>query len=279
MRTQLLQWSVLVLGLTAASCSNGPAPPQPGSPAFLWGGAQTTFRAGDVLRTGESLQRIISTDNEFTARARPWSIVISAGVTQGYLELADAYDVAAKANRANPMPFNKEASALRSLASSSALEFAQGVHGFLDKDKDEKVLLAFEYPTGAAAQPPALARVSSGILIQESEREALKKAMVQRGVLLMLCRVVGSPDDTAKTLETMKGPEVRIPRATFMYAVAKALHDESALFGGTKLDRPDRLKMMCTEALETLKGVPENKDTKQLMAKIQASLKKIKGSV
>ncbi len=277
MRTHLLQWSVLVLGLTLSSCSLGPAPPQPGTPAFFWAGAQTTYRAGDILRTDENLQQLIATDNEFTARARPWAIVIAAGVTQGYLELADAYDVAAKANRANPMPFNKEASTLRSLASSSALEFAQSVHVFLGKDKDPNVLLAFEYPTaGAVSQPSGIDKIKTGVLIQESERDALKKAMVQRGVLLTLCRAAGSPDDVAKTQETMKAAEVRIPRATFLYAVAKALYDESAIFGGTKLDRPDRLKVMCDEATEALKGVPENKDTKALKGKIDGTLKKIK---
>ena len=143
----------------------------------------------------------------------PWALVVSAGVMQGYLDLADAYDVAAKANRANPMPFNKEASTLRSLAGATGLEFAQTVHQFQEKNKDASVLLAFEYPTaGAAAPPPAIDKIKSGVLIQDSEREALKKAMVQRGVLLALCRAAGSPGDPAKTQETMKAPEVRVPR-------------------------------------------------------------------
>ncbi len=278
MRTQLLQWSVLALGISLAGCSSGPAPPQPGTPAFSWNGAQTTFHSGDVLRTSENLQQLIKTDNPYTVRARPWAIVVSAGITDGFAELADNYDNGAKANRNNPMPFRKQSNTQRTMASSSALEFAESVHQFLSKDADPNVQLAFEYPPGSATQPPGLAKVAGGLLIQESEAASLQSAMLQRGVLRMLCRMAGNPDDPAKTLEMMKGPEVRVPRATFLFAVAKALYDQSALFGGTKLDRPDRLKVLCTQALECLREVPEGKDTKQLTDKIQASLKKIKAT-
>jgi hypothetical protein len=279
MRTQLLQWSVLALAAALAGCSSkGPAPPQPGTPAFYWGGAQTTFRSGDLLRTSENLQRLIKTESEFAARARPWAIIVSAGLSQGYANLADTYDTGAKANRNNPATFRRQSNRLRAMASSAALEFAEGVHQFLGKDKDANVLLAFGYPPGSAAEPPGVAKVAGGMLVQESEAAALETAMAQRGVLMTLCRLTGNPDDTAKTLEAMKAPEVRVPRATFLLAVAQTLYDQSDLFGGKKLDRPDRLKVMCTEALEVLKEVPESKEAKQLTGKIQASLKKIKAT-
>jgi hypothetical protein len=279
MRTQLLQWSALVLGIALAGCSSsGPAPPRPGTPAFSWNGAQTTFRSGDVMRTSENLQQLIKSDNPFTVRARPWAIIVSAGIAQGFSELADTYDTGAKANRNNPMPFRRQSNTLRTMASGAALELAEGVHQFLAKDADPNVQLAFEYPPGSAAQPPGLAKVSGGLLVQESEAASLQNAMLQRGVVMALCRMAGNPDDTAKTVEMMKAPDARVPRATFLLAVAKSLYEQSALFGGTKLDRPDRLKVLCTQALECLREVPENKDTKQLADKIQASLKKIRAS-
>ena len=279
MRTQLLQWSVLALAATLAGCaSKGPAPPRPGTPAFYWGAAQTTFHNGDLVRTSENLQRLIKSENEFTARARPWAIVVSAGIAQGYSELADTYETGAKANRNNPMPFHRQSNVLGTMASSASLEFAETVHRFLGSDKDANVLLAFEYPPGSAAEPPGVARVAGGMPVQESEEAALESAMTQRGVLMTLCRLMGNTDDTAKTLEAMKAPEVRVPRATFLLAVAQTLYDQSELFGGKKLDRPDRLKVMCDEALEALKEVPESKESKQLTGKIQASLKKIRAS-
>ena len=79
-----------ILGLLAAgvSCSSGPQPPQPGTPGFYWAAAKETYRSGDFLKTSENLQRILATENEFSARARAWDTVISSGLTQAYIELA-----------------------------------------------------------------------------------------------------------------------------------------------------------------------------------------------
>jgi hypothetical protein len=202
--------------------------------------------------------------------------VIAGGLAQGYSELADDFDAGARMNRANPTPFRKQATVLRSLASNAAMEFAEGVHLFLDKDKQPNVTLAFEFPSGGAAQPGGIKKVMGGALIQDSERELLLNEMLQRGVVLNVSRAVGSPDDTAKALEKFKTGEVSVPRATFLYAAAKSLFEQAELFGPTKLDQPNRLVLMCREATEALESIPETKETKQLLGKIQAARKKIK---
>jgi hypothetical protein len=265
-----------IVGLLAAgtSCSSGPQPPQPGTPAFFWAAANETYRAGDFIKTSEHLQRILASENEYSTRARAWDTVISAGLTQGYIELADTYEAGARANRADPTPFRKQVSTLRSLASASAIQFTEDIHKVIGADKDPNIVLAFAYPTGAVAQPAGLKRVAGGILVQDSEQELLKAAMLQRGVLLSVCAAVGSPDDAAATQEKLKTGEARVPRETFLMAAAKALSDQSELFTGTKLDLPNRLKMLSQEALAALGAIPQTKDTKTLTDKIQARLKK-----
>jgi hypothetical protein len=278
MRTQLLCLSVAAGILATTSCSSGPEPPKPGSPAFLWNAAKASYHSGDFVKTSETLQQLTRSDSEFAARARAWSIVVSAGLVQGYAETADTYEAGARANRANPTPFRKEVNQLRSRASAAAVEFAESVHTFLERDKGPTVLLAFEHPTGAAAQPGGLRKVSSGAWIQDSERELLLTSMLQRGVLLSAGRAAGSPDDPAKTLETLKSGEAQAPRPVFLTAVAKMLFDSSELFGSMKMDQPNRLRLLCQEASEALQGVPESKETKALTTKIQAALKKIKAT-
>src|SRR4030095_2957561 len=119
-----------IVGLLAAatSCSSGPQAPQPGSPAFFWNAAKETYRAGDFLKTSENLQRILATDNEYTARARAWDTVISAGLTQAYIELADTWEAGARANRANSTQFRKQVSALRSQAGASAIQVTEHIY-------------------------------------------------------------------------------------------------------------------------------------------------------
>jgi hypothetical protein len=275
MRTRLLL-SAVAAALVATSCSTGPQPPQPGTPAFIWNAAKTTWKAGDFVKTSENLQQLVKADGEFTARARPWSIVVAAGLAQGYAATADAYELGARTNRQNPMPFRKEASQLRSMATAAVMELAEETHRFVEKEKQPNVTLAFDFPTGSAAEPPNLRKVTAGAWIQDSERESLLKTMLQRGVVLSASRAAGSPDDTPKAVELFKTPDVQRPRAEFLYGVAKELYDRSDLFIATKLDHPGRMKMLCDGALEGLKEVPESKDTKALTTRIQLALKKIK---
>lgn len=273
-RTVAIALSIAGLLAAGTSCSSGPQPPQPGTPAFFWAAARETWRAGDFLKTSENLQRILATDNEYTARARAWDTAISAGITQAYIELADAWEAGARANRANPTPFRKQVSTLRSLASASAIQYTEDLHKVVEADKDPNILLAFAYPAGAIAPPAGLKRVSGGILVQDSERELLQAAMLQRGVLLSVCAAAGSPDDAAAAQERMKTGEYQVPRDTFILASVKSLQEQSDLFTGTKLDQPNRLKMMSQEALKALSVLPQSKESKSLNDKIQARLKK-----
>lgn len=244
----------------------------------MWNAAKTTYHSGDFRKTSENLIQLIRSESEFTARARPWSTVISAGLAQGYADMAESYDAGAKMNRANPTPFRKQASMLRSLASASALEFAEGVHQFTALDQNPEVVLACEYPMGSMTEPAGLRKIASGMLMQDSERELLEKAMLQRGVLLSMSRVLGSYEDAAKTLDQFKTGEAKVARGTFLMGTAQHLYDLSALYGTQKLDQPNRLQLMCREALEALKGVPETKESKALTGKINAALKKAKGT-
>ncbi len=190
--------------------------------------------------------------------------------------MAESYEAGAKANRANPTPFRKQVSASRSFASAATLEFAQTMQYFLQKDNAPTVTLACEYPTGSMAEPPAMLRVAKGMLMQDSEKEQLETAMLQHGVLMTMSRMLGTPDDAAKTQELFKTGEASVPRATFVYGAAKSLYDLSALYAPARLDLPNRAQMIAQEALDALKTVPETKESKALANRIQAGLKKVK---
>ncbi len=266
--------AVVFLLLFTVACAGGPAGPQPGTPGFFWAAAKDTWRAGDYVKTSEHLQRILASDNEFTARARAWDAIISSGLTSAYIELADTWEGGARMNRANPTPFRKEVSTLRGLASAAAIQYTEDMHKLMDASKDPEILLAFAFPAGNVALPAAMKRISGGILIQDSERDLLHAAMLQRGVALAVCAAVGNPDDSAAAQEKLKTAELKVPRDTYLLAAARSMQSQSELFGGTKLDQPARLKMMSQVASEAIKALPPSKETKQLEEKIQARLKK-----
>lgn len=277
MRTRVLVLAA-VGGLLTVSCSKGPEPPRPGTPAFFWNSAKAAYHSGDFVKTGENLQQLVRSESEFTGRSRPWAIVISAGLARGYSETADAYEAGARMNRANPMPFRKAASQLRTAASAAALELAEGIHQYMEVDKSPEVTLAFDFPTGGAAEPPSLRKISAGQLIQESEHEGMVRAMVQRGVIMVAGRAAGAPNDPAKTLEILKNSDAKRPRPEFLAALAQELFDRADLYSPVKLDLPNRARMLCQEALEALQAGPETKESKALAAKIQTALKKLKAT-
>ena len=266
----------LAAALVLASCSSGPAPPAMGTPPFYWQAAKETFAAGDYLKTNDHLEQLSKGENEFTARAQPWRMVLTSGMAKGYMDLADSYEFGSRANKTNPTPFRKQTSEYRTRASQAALAFAETFERFEKSNKDATITLAFAFPTGSAGQPPQLKRVGEGILIQPAEAEDAQAKMLQRGVLLATCQAVGAPGDVAKAQELFKSGEVKVPRDTFILAMASTLYDQALLFGPTKIDQPQRMKFFCEHALEAAKSVPESKERKELVSKVQATLKKTK---
>lgn len=259
--------------LLLAACSSGPAAPEKGTPAFYWQAAKETFASGDYLKTLDHLDALNKTDNEFTARAQAWRLALTAGMTKGFIDLADNYEYGARANKANPMPFRRAVSDYRGKAAQLSLSFAEAFEKFEKTNKDPQVALAFAFPTGSAALPPLIAKVSQGIQLEPSEADGLQKRMLERSVVLMAAGAAGAPGDTAKAQEMFKSGELKVSRDAFVLSMASVLYDQSQIFVPTKLDNPDRLKYFAEHAMDAAKTVPDSKDSKEVIAKIQAALK------
>jgi hypothetical protein len=262
--------AAITASLVLTSCA-GESGPQPGTPAFDWAAARETYAAGDYMKTLDNLERISSGTNDYAAKARPWLLVISAGMARCATELADRFEVGGRANKNDPQ-FRRNMNTFRSQASGFSLRLAQAFTDF-QKTTDDTVPLAFPYPGGSANPPLLLTKIATGVMPPTGEIEAAQKQNNTRGILLATCAATGAPDDLAKTQEIMKAPDAKVPRAVFVTAMASALYDQSQIFARQKLDDPEKMKLFCTRAQEALKAVPESKTTKDLLGKIEKSLK------
>jgi len=267
--------AAIAANLILNSCSTGPPAPQKGSPAFHWQGAKESWAKGDYLKTIENLEIVVKTENEFTARARPWLLVVASGMAKGYIDLAEHFEGGGRLNKSDPVVFRKQVSNARGSANNLALRFAE-VFAEFEKAKDEDVLLAFPFPTGSPSRPAVMTKIGNGILPTQMDIDAAEKGAVQRGVVLTTCRAAGTPDDAAKVQAVFRAGEVKVPHAAFTMAMAYAMHEHAQLFSRNKLDQPERLKIFCERAQAALKSLPESKETKELNGKIQATLKKAK---
>jgi hypothetical protein len=267
----MASWILLLACLFLISCSDSGAPKE-GTPAYFWAAAKETFASSDYVKTVEHLEKLTATENEFTARARPWLLVMTSGVTRGYMDLADSFDAGAHASKTNPTAFRRGTNAYRAEANRTALEFVQVFDQFA-KGKDDPVPVALPFPTGSAAPVAQLSKAAAGTMLAPGEIEPAVKNAIKRGVLLAACAAAGAPEDPARTQELLKPGTLQVPRAAFMTALATTLFEQSKLYGPRQIGNPDRVKIFCTRALDALKTVPETKQTKELSTKITKSLK------
>ena len=100
---------------------------------------------------------------------------------------------------------------------------------------------------------------------------------MDRNILLAQCRVAGVGNNVPKLREMFKADAVEVSRETFLMAVAGFLYEGSQIYTLKKLSNPDRLKLLCEMAAETLKPLPDSNEKKALEKKIQAALKGLKG--
>src|SRR5579872_2397096 len=128
MSVSLLRLTGLLVVLAfLTSCSGPSAGPDTASAAFYWNAAKETYGAGDYLKTLNDLDHLMDNRSEYTARAIPWSLVLTAGMANGYMELADYYTSGARVNKAEALAFRRKANDFRTMASPLALRFAQNV--------------------------------------------------------------------------------------------------------------------------------------------------------
>ncbi len=275
MRTSAIQ--VMAMGTLVFSCfvlisCSGDNAPQAGTPAFYWAAAKETFAAKDYSKTVSHLEKLDAGDSEFTARARPWLLIMTSGMSRGYMDLADNFEAGSRTNKSNPTDFRRRTNNYRVEANRLALEFVEVFDKFL-KGKDDPVPIVLPFPTGNAAPVTQLTKVSTGVMLQPTEIEEAEKRAVEGAILMAACNAAGAPDDPAKTQDLLKAGTHQVPRAAFVTSMAATLFEESKLYGTRQIGNPDRAKVFCNRALDALKTVPETKQTKDLAIKINKSLK------
>lgn len=264
--------------LVLTSCSTGPEPPKLGTPGYYWSAARETYAAGDYQKAIEHLESLCKSQNEYTVRAQPWFLIMTSGMSRGYMELADQFEFGAKANRGNPVPFRRQMVSYRTYARQLMLQMAFVFENFEKTQKDPKVKLDFSYPTGSAMPSPQLAKIAAGEMPKPAILEDVQRQQLKTAVLLETARAVGAADDTARAQELFKTTPVEVPREVFLLEMADALHAQSQLFVRAKLDEPNRLKFFASHALDVVNALPESAETKTLAGKIQKTLKLVNAS-
>ncbi|MDX2151095.1 MAG: hypothetical protein SFV54_10190 [Bryobacteraceae bacterium] len=245
-----------------------------GTPEYFWSGAKQTFSAKDYAKTNDHLTELIRTENPYRDRAVPWRLIVLSAMAKGYSELRENLEFGGRANRG--AAFRRFMNDARQLASRNALEFAESFEKFEKAHTGKTVLLEFPFPSGNVGMPRELAVLAKGETPDQAKVDAGRKRSVEREVLLLTCHALGAGEDVAKAQQLLQGGKAEVPRETFMMAMASALYDHSKLFTPMKLNLPDRVEFFNTHSREALDSVPDSKERKALLAKLDTQLKEAK---
>ena len=241
-RIAALATVVALATLLLTSCS-GPVAAKAGSPEFYWAAAKQAYGTGDYLKTLEQLDRLVDNRNDYTARAIPWSLVLTTGLASGYIEVADAYARGARGNPANTAAFRRKATEYRNLASPMALQAARAAEN-LEQLPPGSITLTFGRPRGNLAASPALYKIAAGIAVTDTEAEAAAAYTLERNVLLSACLAVGAANDSAKASEILSHASTITPRPAFAGAMAEMLEKTLPLYARNGLDLPQKKAML-----------------------------------
>jgi hypothetical protein len=195
-------------------------------------------------------------------------------MTDGYIEMAAAFDSGARENRNDPAPFRHQMLEYRKAGGQMALRFAEKYNRF-GKLPGDTVALVFGLPRGSAGEIAQLTKVYKGMMPLAADIEAMQARSIEKGVLQVACNVSAAPNDSAKAQALLKVPDATVPLDVFQFAMAAELQKSAELFSRDKLDDPRKLENLCQLAQTALKGVPESKGTKDLSTKIENILKKL----
>ena len=271
------KWILLVCAVSTliwlTSCAETASGPKVGTSEYYWTAAVETFKTGDYVKAGEHLDRVSRSDSPLAAKARPWNLVLRGGLASGYTYLEDTYELGSKVFGINKTPFVRQISQYQKMADQYATDFAEAFLTFRSAHQDPDVSLAFSYPTGSASPSPDLSKVGKGYFPSESDLAKVEDATLKRGVLLAACEAVGAADDTAKAVQYFSMGEVRVPKDVFLLAMAKKLDQLSEVYDSKHRDKPAIRAKMQETALEVAKSLPESKETKALIQKLEKAMK------
>jgi hypothetical protein len=228
------------------SCS-GTVAAKAGTPEFYWAAAKEAYATGDYAGTVEQLDHLVDGRNEYTARAIPWSLVLTTGMASGYTELADGYAKGARSNPSKAVAFRRKASEYRNMANPLAMQAARAAEK-LEQLPPGSITLAFGRPRGSLNPSPGLYKIAAGVPVTDGEVEGAPLQTLERNVLVSACVAVGAPNDSAKAAEVLSHASTITPRAAFAAAMAEMLEKTSALYARNQLDLPDKLEMLQARA-------------------------------
>jgi hypothetical protein len=268
--SSLIAVTALALGLVSCGGTQGPDKPQPGTPAFTWASAQDLITKGSFAEASNQLDKLTGKDGEFRDRAEALQIVLATGIAHGEMDWAEVWEDGSKYAREKHSDFKHSASSARTTAQQMVMRAAEITHKRVTPLKGTDLALVAVLPALSAELPVEAQRVKKGVALLPAEQAPALAKMQQFGVLKSFMLFTGAGKDAAKARDLLSKGDFKMPKDTFLLAIANQYLDLADIYAPKKLDQSGQVVMLCSEADAALALAAPSADVKALQKKVAA---------
>jgi hypothetical protein len=248
--------AAMVLGLfSLSSCSSLSQQPASDAAAVRWQETGQVFAQGDIDETLRLADLQLSAPEPYRTKAAALKMLILAGKSAGYFELAEAHQLGAQENPGNVAAFHRATSTYRSRSRVASLALAQMVS---DAGKYfgsvDSIPLDISLPAGSSTPSPIVASIKTGRMAQDSQAQAVEDYTIRRAVVLAICEAWGVDLDGDAAGGQLRADHRGIPKPRLLATVGKALYEQAELFARERLDDRDKRALLLDLSAELLQS-------------------------
>ena len=246
---------VAIVCLTGAGCSQGPQVDR-NTPEYLFSlmqGAVADGRYEKAVSWAGDVQSLFP-ESEQAGKARLLSIIVLAGQSDGYRNIADAYLAGMEAAPDKYGELRSTAFNYHRKRKSVALALYQACDGFLKQHSPQSIYaLESSWPVDDSDPgPDQLEELRSGKTLDSEQQQQVEAIELPRGVARTLARFVGSEEDLDLARTTLDQGSVDLVPSRLLLTVAQCLLDNQKLFGREGLSEIRSYSLFLQEAAKLL---------------------------
>lgn len=239
--------------LLTMSCGSGKPPISKNSPEYLYSEAKEAMEEVKyekaISLTSDLLQKF--PDSEFAVKARMLRVVLLAGLSSAYRDMAEAY----LAGFEKPGP---NAGKLRGTAfdyfrkqKNAALGLIEAADYFLkDTSTTKAYVLECDFPAREVAHNKRLDEVREGSVLDGDQRRAAEEHEVWDGMINTVSFFVGAAGDRPKAKKLLESGTRTMDRPEFIVRLGRTLLDNQKVFGRQALNDVQMFRQFYDKALE-----------------------------
>jgi hypothetical protein len=243
----------LVALMLAMSCGSGKPQLSKNSPEYLYSQAKEAVAEVKyekaISLTNDVQQKF--PDSEYATKARVLRVVLLAGLSSAYRDMAEAYLEGFDKPGGNSGKLRSTAFDYYRKQKNAALGLSEASDYFLkDTSATKSYVLECDFPARDVAHNKRLDEVKEGNLLDGEQRRAAEEHEVWDGMINTLSFFVGAAGDRPKAKKLLESGTKTMDRPEFIVRLGRTLLDNQKVFGRPALNDVQLFRQFYDKAVE-----------------------------